>query len=325
MAKFIGRLVDLGIAKEATRGTFVAPTFWVPKTSFSFDDKVVKARSLGSLGEIGDSEESFVTTQYGEGDLEGEIRDKSFGLFLLAMMGSVSTSGPSDSAYTHSFTISHSNQHPSLSFVVQDEITQEAYKLAMLNQLEIMAELDEVVRYTASFMSKKGNDYSSVTPAYTADNKFTKKHVKVKVASSLGGLAAASVLSIKSLRFTINKNVTLDDALGTAEPEDILNQMMSVEGELTLNYEDQTWKNYMRDNTSRAMEIVLENTDTLIGATSRPKITVQMPKVDFFDWEPNYALDEIVTQTISFKASRDLSGGNQMISTCQLINATSSY
>jgi hypothetical protein len=52
---------------------------------------------------------------------------------------------------------------------------------------------------------------------------------------------------------------------------------------------------------------------------------MQFPKVDFFDWEPHYSLDEIVTQTISFKASRDVSGGADAISTCTLVNAQTSY
>ena len=52
MTKIIGRLVDVGIAAESSRGGGLAPTFGIPKASFSFDDKVVKARSRQTYGNI---------------------------------------------------------------------------------------------------------------------------------------------------------------------------------------------------------------------------------------------------------------------------------
>lgn len=325
MAKFIGRRAQLGIGRETTRGAGVAPTYQVPFTALSFDDKIVQARSVGSLGRLEDSEEAFVTTQYSEGDLEGEIRDQSFGLLLYAMLGSLSTAGPSDSAYTHSFSVNTSNQHQSLSFLVVEPNTTELYKLVMLNSLEIIMELDQVVRYNASFMSKKGNSSGLSMASLAAENKFTKKHLAFKVASNLAGLSGASALSVKALSLTISKNTFLDDVLGTAEPEDILNRQLAVEGEITLNYEDETWKNYMKDGTNRAVEIKLVNTDATIGSSTNPSLTIQMPKVDFFNWEPDYSLEEIATQKISFKGSYDVSGGNAIISTCDLVNTVSSY
>lgn len=326
MAKYIGRLVQLGIGKEAVRGAGAAAAYHVPRTDFSFDDKVVKARSVGGLGKISDSEEAFVTTKYGQGDLGGEIRVDSFGLLLYAMLGTLSTAGPSDSAYTHSFTVSQSNQHQSLSFLVVDSNTTELYKLVMLESLEITVELDEVVKYAASFMSKSAVDSSSVVPVAAVESKFTKKHLSFKIAADISSLSGATAISLKNLTFTINKNVVLDDVLGTAEPEDILNRQLSVEGTFTLLYEDETYKNYMKNNTSRAMEIFFNNTDdTVDGGSTAPSLKIQMPKVDFFDWEPDYSLDEIVSQTVSFKASRDLANAQDIIHLCDLVNSVASY
>ena len=325
MAKPIGRRVNVGIGRESVRGAGVTPAFHLPKVSLSLDDKIIQARSVASVGRIEDSEEAFVTTQYSQGDLEGEIRVDSFGLLLFAMLGSLSTAGPSDSAFTHSFSVANTNQHQSLAFVVADQNNTELLKLAMLDSLNIVLELDEIAKYTASFMSKKGIPTSYTVPAATLKSKFTKKHLAFKVASNLSGIAAAATVSLKSLNITISKNVELDDVLGTAEPEDILNRQLSVEGEIKLNYEDETWKNYMRDGTKRAMEIKLTNTDDLIGASTRPSLTIQLPLVDFNEWEPDYALDEIITQTISFKGNYDTAGTNDIISTCDLVNEVTSY
>ena len=326
MSKYIGRLVNLGIARESTRGEGASPVYEVPTTSFSFDDKVVKARSIGGLSKISDSEEAFVTTKYGQGDVEGEIRSKSFGLFLYAMLGGYSVVGPTDEAYTHSFTVSQSNQHQSLAFVVSDENTTELYKLVMLDSLEITSELDQVVTYSASFMSKASRDTGLTIPAVVNESKFTKKHLSIKLASDISSLGAASTIAIKSYNLKINKNVAIDDVLGTAEPEDIHNRQLGVEGSITLNYEAETYKNYMKNGTNRAMQITLTNTDNTIGAgTTNPSFTLELPKVDFFDWEPSYDLDDIVTQTISFKANRDVANSQDIIYLCQLVNDVVTY
>ncbi len=325
MSKYIGRLVDVGVGRETSRGAGAAPVYHLPLLSLGFDDRVTKARSEGSLSKLEDSEESFVTTQFSEGDMEGEIRGSSFGLILYSMLGSLSTAGPTDSAYTHSFTVSHSNQHQSLAMVVHDSNSDELYKLVMLSELEIVAELDEIVKYTASFISKRSVPTGLSVPAVSSEVKFTKKHLRFKVANDIASLSGASAISLKSLTLTITKNTEIDDVLGTAEPEDILNHQLTIEGEITLNYEDETWKNYMRDNSSKAMEIAFINNDELIGAATRPSLTMQFPKVDFFDWEPDYSLDDIVTQTIAFKASRDVANNADAISLCQLVNEVVSY
>ena len=326
MSKYIGRTITVGLAKEGTRGAGAESTYQIPITSFSFDDKIVQARSVGSLGNIADSEETFVTTKYGQGDLEGEIRSKSFGLLLYSMLGALTTTGPTDESYSHAFTVSQSNQHQSLSFVVADDNTTELYKLVMLDTLSITAELDSVIMFTSSFMSKAGRDTGLTVPAVVAEKKFTKKHLSVKIAEDISSLAAATAISIKSINLNISKNVALDDVLGTAEPEDILNRQLAVEGSITLNYEAETYKNYMKNGTNRALQIALTNTDEKLGSgTTNPSLTIQLPKVDFYDWEPSYDLDEIVSQTFSFKASRDVANSQEIIHLCTLVNAETSY
>lgn len=326
MAKYIGRRHNLGVARETTRGAGASPAYLVPKIEFSFDDRIVEARSLAGLGRIEDSEEKFVTTKYGQGDLSAEVRSKSLGLFLYATLGTLATSGPSDEAYTHAFSVANTNQHQSLSFLITDPNTTELYKLVMLESLELVQELDAVLMMNASFMGKQAVASGLSQASLQNEFKFTKKHLAVKIAANLAGLDAASAISIKSLTINISKNVALDDVIGTAEPEDILNQQLSVEGEITLNYEDETYKNYMKNATQRALEIKWVNADeTIGGGSTNPSLTLRLPLVDFFDWEPNYALDEIVSQKISFKGNYDVANGNAIISTCDLVNAVTSY
>lgn len=334
----IGRRVQLGIAKEGTRGAGASPDYLVPNVSFDFKDDVVKADSAAGLGRLEDSEETFVTTQFGSGSVEGEIRASSFGLFLYGMLvaqggSGYSVAGPTDSAYTHSYALANSNTHQALAFLVSDPDKTELHKLVMLDSLEIRSELDEVVMYTATFLGKK-NVTSGLTQATIEDEpKFTKKHLSFKIAATVGALAAASEIRLKSLRLTISKNVILDDVLGTVQPIDIFNRQISVEGEITLNYADQSGvidaeslRDYMILDTNWAVEIKLTNDDETIGAGStNPSLTIQMPKVSFFDWAPDYSLDEIVAQTVSFKGHYDTANSLAVISTCDLVNGVITY
>lgn len=255
-----------------------------------------------AIGRIESPVQAHVIGKHAEGDFEGEIRDQSFGLLLLALYGSLATTGPTDSRYTHTFTTDNTAQHDSLALKVADPNQTILFKLLMLNSLSINVTLDEVVSFAANFMSK-GSVASSGTPTFTEENKFHRKHVSIRVANDTSGLDAASNLSVKSLTINYNKNLMLDNVLRTASPEDILNQTMTIDGELTLNYEDQTFKNYMLDGTTKALRLRLTNTDATIGASSNPQLDIVLNNVSFFDWEPDRSLDDIVSQTISFRAN----------------------
>lgn len=326
MSKFIARQVKVGVAKEATRNVPVAPAILVPFNSFGFDDSVVMPRSTVGLGVLDDASDSFVTTKFGEGSLAGELRDQSIGYFLYSLLGSLSTTGPTDtSAYTHVFSVLHTVLHPSLSLRVSDVNTTEMYGLVMPKTLSIAASLNEIVKMTLEFLSRKGRIWENTVLNVTPENRFTKKHIQVKVAAARADLAAATALCVKNLTLTINQNAAIDDCMGTAEPEDIINGPLSIEGEMTLNYTDETWKNYMRDGSKKAMSIAFINNDVLIGATTRPSLTLIFPRVDFFPWKPNYNLNELTTQTVSFKALRDETNNEDNIYSATLVNTKLSY
>lgn len=318
MAKYVGRRASLGIAKETSRGVAVNPSFWIPYGSISFDNKVEKVRIEEGFENIQDSSYAYVVKKYGEGDFEAPIRDKALGLILTAVFGQTPTttgSGP----YTHSFSLLNSNQHQSLSILVQDPNGATMFPLAMINSFEISVEPEGVVSYAVSFRSKAGNDWTSQNTDFSdLGELFLHQHLQVRVADNLAGLSGASEISIRRLTFTIEKNIMDWDDVGSVQAGDILNRQFSVSGSLELAYNDQTWRNYMLDETYKAMEIYLYK-------DANSSLKIQMPRVDFFSWEPVKDLDEIATQTIEFKANYDAVNSNDCISTCELINQQASY
>lgn len=322
MPKIIGRLVDIGIGKEASRGGGVAPTFWLPKSAITFEDKVAKARSQVGYGNIlGEGNQALVARRHAEGSIEFDLLDQSFGLILLSLLGSVSTAGPSDSAYTHTFSLSDtSNQHQSLAILKSEEgIGDLMFRLAMIESITITIVPDDVVKVSATFLSKASAG-SSGTPSYSAEYKFLGRHLTFKLASDTSGLAAASNIPLRSLTLEFSKNLRLVHNTASVEPEDILNQAFAITGSVELDYEGRDYANLMRDGSYRAVRIDLTNTEETIGAGStNPKFLLDLSRVDFDAWEENVPNDELVSQLFNFMALHDLTNGN-VINDCQLVN-----
>ncbi len=324
MAKFIGRLADIGIAREGTRGTAEGSAdFWLPKISLTLDDGIEQSIDESSLGVIEDSPDAKVVAKFAEGEIEGNVYDRSFGLILLSALGAVSTSGPSQTTvYTHAFTVGQSAQHPAMTLFLDDPNQDYTYELAMLTQLDLDMQLGQHARFTAAFRSKVG-ETATLSPSYSAENVFLPQHASVKIASAVAGLTAASALDVRSIQLTITKNVEDDRKLGSLDPADILNKQISVEGTIELVFNANTFKTEMLADTAQAMRIRLSNTDVTIGSSLNPQITIDLAKVKFGEFSKTYGSNDIVTASVSFKAFYSL-GDTSMIAV-ELINTQASY
>lgn len=314
----------MGFGKESSHGVASAATFTVPKVDYTFDDKANMVQTAESFSNIsGSGANAFVTGRFAEGDLETELNVNSFGLILLATLGASSPAAYSTSAYKHTYTLANTNAHTSLTIFAKDPIGDVAFKGCVIDTLEIMVKPEEVVSYKAGFKGRKGNDWSW-TASYAADYKFVGRDLTFKVADAIGSLGAASAISLKELVITINKNAEYDWVLGTLEPEDVLNKQITIEGKLTLNYEDRTWRDYMLNGTNKAVGILLTDTRDTIGSAGNPAFYLELPKCYFSEWESQRGNDDIVGQTINFTALYDIST-SKVISDCYIQNTTASY
>lgn len=322
--KFIGRRLGVGIGKETTRGVGVSPSYWLNCLSFSHRDKVNKARTLGTFGNITGGDKALVSQKWAEGGMEVEIGDKSFGLLLLALLGTVSSAVKETTAYKHTFTLQDDNQHDSLSIHTTDPIGDLIFELSMIDSMTIKFIPDQLVNCSVEFKSKNSAG-NVVTKAYVSENKFLGRHLSLKIAATTATLTAAAKIKPKEVEITFKKNLEIDNALGTVQPQDILNRLFTIEGKIKLNFEDLTYANYMLDGSYKALRLDLENTDVTIGASSNPSFRIDLSKVDFDAWEQDYSLDDIAKQSIQFQALYDLGGNANLINNAYLINEVSSY
>lgn len=325
MSKYIGRLVNVGLARETTRGTPVAAAWWLPKSGVTFFDRASRVLAHGNYGNIGDSQQAPKALEWAEGSIEGDLFDKAAGFFLYALFGSLSTSGPVTGAYTHTFSVANTNQHTSLTLTLADPDRADQYPLAMIDKMEITAVPDDIVQYTSDFMARSGRPLAVPVADYTAENKFLGRHVAVRIAALTGNLAAASDIALKSLKLTISKNVKQNNVLSTVWPDDIINTKMEITGTLELDLNDQTYRAYMMDASYKAMRIKFTNVDVVIpGGATNPSFTLDLSRVMFEEWEAMRPNDEIVMQKINFRALYDTINGN-VVNSAALVNGKASY
>src|ERR1044071_6182942 len=151
--KGIGRKIQVGIAKESTRGTAPSSaTYWNPWIDLVLDEKKEFAVDEQSYGIIEDTTNLSQVKKWSEGSISGNVHDQTIGLILYAMFGGYAVSGPSDSAYTHTFTIGQSAQHQSLAFYLHDPLAAQDYNYpnGVVHSLELTAELKKFVMFNAA-------------------------------------------------------------------------------------------------------------------------------------------------------------------------------
>lgn len=322
MSKFIGRKIEIGIAKEVTRGTVNAPSFWLSKMNADFDDKFEGVIDENSIGVIEDAQDFKVTKKWSEGEISGKVCDKSFGVLLLAALGTVSSAVKETTAYNHTYSVQQDAQHDSLTIEGKNPNEQKAFANGMIRSLSLKAELGKFVEFAASIIAKLGTAATS-TPSYTSENAFIAKDVSVKFATNKAGLGAASAISVKNVELNIEKNVESDDVLGDDEPSDFLNKQFAITGTIELIYDATTYKDLALAGTERAIRLTITDSNVTIGASSNPTLQIDLAKVKFTEWGKTSENDEIVKETLTFKAFYS-SSDSEMIEVV-LTNAQAGY
>lgn len=325
MSKYIGRQVSIGLAKEAVRGTAEStPTFFEPQLELTLDEKITQAINESAVNRIEDAQGASVTEKMTIGSLRGIVQTESIGLWLLASIGAVSTSvdDPEAGVNTHTFSVLNSAQHPSLTIFEKNPDQDRAYALAVIETFELAVNLNEFITFTAGFRAKKGEG-ASTTVSFTDQTRFIPQFAGFKTATDLSGLGAAPLIKVKQFTLTITKNAEDDRNFGSTDPDDILNKQFVVEGSVELLFDSATFQGLVIGDTAQAMRIELENTDVTIGASSSPKLTIDLAKVKFSEITRGLDNNELTRQTLTFKGFYSLADAKSI--EVKLINTTASY
>lgn len=321
--EIIGKQIELGIGVESVRGTAkTVAEKWLKKISATIVEKVEKKIDESTFNVLEDSQGTRIVRKWIEGELEGNVHADALGYLLYNLYGSVSSTLVATGVYSHAFSLGNTIQHPSLTLFAKDGAnSQETFSNAMLSTLELSIVADDYLKFKAGFMASV-LAANSDTPSYNTEYDFVGKDVVVKVATTEAGLTGAAAVKVKELTLTFDKGLVSDQVVGSYNPSDIFNTKMSIEGEMKLNYADDTFKDLFNTDVYRYMSITITGSQT-IGTASNPKITLILNKVAVTDWTREDTRDELVPQTIQFKAFYNATDSEQ--STATLVNVTSEY
>lgn len=331
MAKIIGKQTSVGVAKEAVRGTAeTTPTFWIPFSDFSFDDQQTRVDLDQAYGVTEDAVGQMKASEWSEGTIKFPIYDKTIGLFLLSLLGSLSSATHSGETTVKDHTIINSQnvQKQSLTIFVKDPATGVDYKfpLACVGSVEINQELNKLAEATISMKSKLGVVANGLTPSIAAENMFLNKHLSFKMASAASGLGAASATGIKKINLKIDNGLEADESMGTGAsgPSDFIAKKLSISGSIEALYQNETdFKNAGLGVTKKAMRIDYINNDVTIGTASNPEVRIDLNKAIFEPIAVNRAPNNLVSQTAKFRGFYDLTDAKAL--SILLSNLQTSY
>ena len=333
MARVIGRLSAVGIGKETTRGTAVAPGYWVGVTGFDFDDKVEYIDNDSSFGRIEELHDSAVSKRWGEGGYEGKIFINSVGLELYALFGQAptSTQRATTGVYDHEFELLNTNEHGSVTLAVKDANQDVRYALAMLDEWELNADLDSFLTRSSSWFSKPSASASN-TVSHTEQTEFLARHLQFYIDDTIADLDTATATPITNFTLTVSKNVEVqyvfgpdDIATNAAKIDNIINQQFGVEGSFEAYRDNLTARGYVLGGTKKALRLEAINTDVTIGTGGlhSPALRFDLAKVAFTEQERNWDANAATKQTISFKGLYDFTETGLLFA--RLTNTVTSY
>lgn len=323
MAEIIGRQIEFGVATEAARGTAeTSADKWMRKVTANVVERAAHALDETTMGRLEAGMGRRVTQTYIEGEVSGILHVDTFGWLLSNIYGICNSSNVAGSVYDHVFTLKQDIEHISLSLFAKDgSVQQHVYSNAMVNTLSMTVAVDDYIRFNSTFFAAAATANAD-TPSYDTEYDFVSRDVVIKVATSEAGLSGATALKAKGLNLTWDTGLIRDHVVGSYEPDDIYNSQLMIEGDMLLNFVDETFKDYYLGNDELYMSITITG-EADIGGGSNPTITIVFNKVQWMDWNRTSEAGDLTTQPLPFRAFLNQTDLEQ--SEVTLRNLTSSY
>jgi hypothetical protein len=313
--KGIGRLIQVGIGKESTRGTAVAASYWTPWSDLTLDEKKEFAVDEQSYGLIEDNTNLTQVKKWAQGSIQGHVLDQSFGLILYGMFGTLTSHAAHSGetiVYDNIFNLAESAQHQSLTFALHDPLSAQDYNYAngVIEKLELDMALKKFISYNATLKALSGATHASFSPSTTTENRFVPQYLTAKFASAYSTITGGggTTVALKSAKISFNSNVEDQEVLGNLAPVDFLNKEFMIEGTLEAIWKNEAdFKTAFMGPTPQAMRLDILNTDLTIGSAANPELVIDLPKVTFQELGRPFKVKDLVYQTVKFRASYSIS------------------
>jgi len=246
MALLLSNLSYLGIAKETTQGTYVAPTDFLPvdKSTLKVDDNPARLRDETLRGNAALLQGIYDGVKFATVAFSGPFFPDVCG-HLLKIIGPDTIAG--SNPYTHTFKLT-SAQPSSYSLADFDVVEARGFVGQVLDTLTLKFDINGFVTYDASFTGWASAAQSTPSNVQTAVSPLLGWNTSVTVA----GGANARVISAE---FTFKRNVTpVFTMANTQNPKTVwAGPLMLDGGKIRAIVEDNTELNYFLNNTQNAL------------------------------------------------------------------------
>jgi hypothetical protein len=323
MNEFVGRFIEAGVAVESTRGTAESTASkWVKNVTSDIILNVDKVVDDTTRGRFESNEKTRKVREWYQGELSGILHADVAGYLFLNVYGAVDSEALGSGAYKHTFSVLNAIKHPTLSLFVKDGgVNQVVIPGAVIDTIGLTATTDDYIRFTADIVGKTGNANSD-TASYDTEYDFISRDISIKVADTEAGLGAAPELKVKELSINYDLGIISNFVFKNYNPDNIFQSRMVLDGSITLDYTDDTFKDLFNSDDMKYVQVKIEG-EANIGGGAKPTITLLMNKVMVTNWERAGGQDELVTQTVEFQAFYN--DTDEQASSLEIINTTEEY
>ncbi len=322
MAIASGLAAQIGVAQEATYGTYVAPTRFLEynKADLKKKKNVVQGGGLaaGRIAQLGSRR--VVTSESVEGGFELEVANKGMGLLLAHLLGSSATpvQQGATAAYLQTHTVgdnvgkSLTIQHgvPDLTGTVRPY----TFKGCKLSGAELSCKVDELLTMSLDIDGRQASEVETLVAASLAATPVAPFHW-AQMSVKLGTFGAeAAVSGVKGFSVKVERGMASERfyaGAGGLKAEPIMNDFLKVSGSIEV---DLVNKADFADRfaADSATSLVIEFVGPLIASTYYQTFRVKLPMV-FFDGDtPTVDGPDVTSGGYPFVAQLD--GTNPLVS-----------
>jgi len=214
MAAGIGAAGILGVAKEATPGTWLTPTKFIPirSESLAYAQETIFTRPIRGVADIVHAVPGNATV---EGDIEFEVTHDNLPWFLYAMRGTVVEAGTSP-PYTYTLTPTHVGQKSGASSTLSITVVRNGivfgYTQCVVGKFELTVDSGILVA-TVSILAKEESVQTGPTATWPTDPPFGAGQYVIEIPT------ASQVYDVDGFTFSVDDSAEhqyrlRDDGLG---------------------------------------------------------------------------------------------------------------
>lgn len=302
MTVFPGARRWVGIAKEVTPGTAVAPALTIPVDKWDPSDDVTQLDDQALRGSMAKQYGQYAGPIMSSWDLGGPMFGDGLGHLLQNILGGYAVTGAS-APYSHTFSLLNSGDGQPVTHTLTDYTGVPAvsgarqYPYSCLSELTITWNAEQLCSWEA-----KAQAWPSVVPGVAPTNTLSSVPPipSWRAAIGIGGPASAGTLvsDVTEFSITISREVTAyHTADGTQAPFVIARGPVDVTGKFTqISQSEQRMLDFLA-NTQPQLQVVLSNGGTLGALVS---VQFDMQKVGYRTAKINQGT--VFTYDVEFQA-----------------------